>query len=73
MDPFTMVAIIVVAAISAGAYKTHRNTRHDGQLEDMKGLKEEVQHLRERIKTLETIVTDQSYRVKSEIDGLRDR
>lgn len=73
MDPFTMVAIIVVAAVAAGAYKTHRNTIHNGQSEEVNTLKEEVQHLKDRIKALETIVTDQSYRVKSEIDGLRDR
>lgn len=73
MGVFTMVTIIVVAAVLAEAYKVHRKTNDSGHAKEISSLQNEVEALRERVKSLETIVTDQSYSVRNEIDGLRTR
>jgi len=73
VDIFTMVAVIVVAAIAGEMYKAHKKSKNEGYQPEVDRLEKEVTALKERVKTLETIVTDNSYQLRSEIDGLRDR
>jgi len=74
MNPFSMVAVIVVVSVIAGAITKIVQARYEGNKSldnsEVEGLQSEVNSLKERVKTLEALVTDNSYRVKSEIDKL---
>ena len=87
MNPFEMVAIIVVAVMIASVLRAkyghdHRRRRHNrdgGSAEDVQEqaenlrLREEVKQLKERIHVLERITTDRENSLAREIDELRDR
>ena len=71
MDVFTMVAIIVVASCAAGIYKEHlksKRAREEGEVSESVAM--ELDELRERIETLEKIVTDDRYHLEKEINNL---
>ncbi|RUO44078.1 hypothetical protein CWE15_02575 [Aliidiomarina taiwanensis] len=74
MNPFSMVVIIVVASLVAGIVGKIVQLKYENKSgtdnETVSSLKNDVERLKERVKTLEALVTDQSYRVKSEIDKL---
>lgn len=76
MNPFSMVAVIVVVALIASAITKMVQAKYDGRIASKEDqslvarLQNEVDGLKERVKTLEALVTDNSYRVKSEIDKL---
>jgi len=74
MNPFSMVVIIVVASLAAGIIGKIVQLKYENKSSDDEGtiaaLQNDVERLKERVKTLEALVTDQSYRVKSEIDKL---
>jgi len=73
MDLFTMIAVIVIAAILGEMFKAHKKSKNEGYQPEVERLESEVQALKERVKTLETLVTDKTYQLRNEIDGLRDR
>ncbi|MAI91617.1 hypothetical protein [Ponticaulis sp.] len=73
-SPFTMVVIIVFISILGGTInnwiKSRReiaNTSNDGEME---ALRREVFDLRNRVKTLERIVTDKETDLSREIERL---
>jgi cell division protein FtsL len=79
MNPFEMVAIIVVAVMIASVLRAkygHRGRiadiapRDDG--ETMR-LREEVKELKERLKVLERITVEKENSLAREIEQLRDR
>lgn len=77
MDPFTRVVLIltiVFGSIWLSQHMRYRRKRMELELnaerEFSKGLKAELQDIRERLANLERIVTDKGYRVKEEIDRL---
>ena len=80
MNPFEMVAIIVVAVMIASVLRAkygHRRGR-DGSLDPAEQaenlrLREEVRELKERLKVLERITVDKENSLAREIDQLRDR
>jgi len=79
MNPFEMVAIIVVAVMVASVLRAkygHSRRQVDAdpreQAEAIR-LREEVKALKERIHVLERIATDRENSLAREIDDLRDR
>ena len=79
MNPFEMVAIIVVAVMIASVLraKYHRRDRADGidpqeRAESLR-LRDEVRDLKERIKVLERITVEKENTLAKQIEELRDR
>ena len=79
MNPFEMVAIIVVAVMIASVLRAryqHRGMSSDGPAEDsgeVRRLNEEVRELKERLKVLERITVEKENSLAKEIESLRDR
>lgn len=79
MNPFEMVAIIVVAVMIASVLRA-KFGRRDGdrelsardEAENMR-LREEVQQLKERLKVIERITVEKENSLSKEIEALRDR
>ncbi|HET7709594.1 MAG TPA: hypothetical protein VFK50_08705 [Sphingomicrobium sp.] len=80
MNPFEMVAVIVVAVMVASVLRAkygHSRRRHIGtdpqeQAENLR-LREEVKALKERIQVLERITIDKENSLARQIEELRDR
>lgn len=81
MNPFEMVAVIVVAVMLASVlrakYSRGRRSRHGrddirAEAENSR-LKEEVQSLRDRLAVLERITVEKESSLEREIEKLRDR
>ena len=80
MNPFEMVAVIVVAVMVASVLRAkygHRSRGGGGsepaeQAENLR-LREEVRELKERLKVLERIAVEKENSLAREIDSLRDR
>lgn len=79
MNPFEMVAIIVVAVMIASVLRAkygHRRGRGEidpkEHAENLR-LREEVKELKERLHVLERIATDRENTLARQIDELRDR
>ena len=80
MNPFEMVAIIVVAVMIASVLRAkHSHRRRDGdeipaqeRVENLR-LREEVSELKERIKVLERITVEKENTLSRQIEELRDR
>ena len=80
MNPFEMVAIIVVAVMIASVLRAKYSNRHrDGgeisakeHAENLR-LREEVGELKERIKVLERITVEKENSLARQIEELRDR
>jgi hypothetical protein len=80
MNPFEMVAIIVVAVMIAGVLRAKYSQR-GGDAESISPqeraeslrLREEVKELKERIKVLERITVEKENSLSKQIDELRDR
>ena len=79
MNPFEMVAIIVVAVMIASVLRAkyhHRNRSSEGnpqeQAENLR-LREEVKELKDRIKVLERITVEKENSLARQIEELRDR
>ncbi|MFN3911532.1 hypothetical protein [Hyphomonas sp.] len=75
MDVFTMVVIIVALGVGSTVLKTYLETRgaqpgsavSDAELAAMR---EEIKRLKDRVRTLETIVTDKDRALAEEIRKL---
>ena len=80
MNPFEMVAIIVVAVMIASVLRAkYGHSRRDAgqvdaheQSENLR-LRDEVRELKERLKVLERITVEKENALSREIDSLRDR
>ena len=80
MNPFEMVAIIVVAVMIASVFRSrfgaHRRDpapTEPRENQETVQLKQEVQALKQRIQTLERIAVDKENSLEREIEQLRDR
>ncbi len=74
-SPFTMVVCIVLIAVGAGVIKTWIETRANATADEetrlrMEDLEKEVIRLRDRVKVLEKITTDDDNRLREEISRL---
>jgi hypothetical protein len=79
MNPFEMVAVIVVAVMVASVLRAkYGHSRHGpaidpaDQAENLR-LREEVKELKERLKVLERIAVEKENTLSREIEDLRDR
>lgn len=75
MGPFEMVVLIVAISVGAGVYQTYLKTRANSAADettkaDVSALREEVSRLKERVRVLETIVTDKDRALSDEIRKL---
>ena len=70
MGPFEVGAIAVIGGLAYAAYEVHMKNKHRASTSDVAALKAEIQQLKERVITLESIVTDQSYQLKEQISRL---
>jgi hypothetical protein len=83
MNPFEMVAVIVVAVMLASVLRAkyghsggRRRDRDDRSVEDQAEtlrLREEVKALKDRIHVLERIAVEKEDTLSRQIDDLRDR
>ena len=81
MNPFEMVAIIVVAVMIASVLRAkygHRRRGEGGEIPAQERaetlrLREEVSELKERIKVLERITVEKENTLARQIEELRDR
>jgi len=80
MNPFEMVAIIVVAVMIASVLRAkYGHSRHRGVDADPREhaenarLREEVKELKERIKVIERITVEKENSLSRQIEELRDR
>ena len=79
MNPFEMVAIIVVAVMIASVLRAkYSHRRHSRDIDPVEQaetlrLKDEVKQLKERLHVLERIATDKENSLAREIEELRDR
>lgn len=78
MNPFEMVAIIVVAVMIASVLRARyagRTSDDESPREraDTLRLREEVKELKDRIKVLERITVEKENSLAKQIDELRDR
>ena len=74
-SPFTMVVLIVLIAVGAGVVKTWIETKANATadaetLDRVSDLEKEVLRLRDRVKVLEKITTDDDNRLRDEISRL---
>jgi len=71
MDVFTMVVVIVAISVGAGVannYLKNKRLLHQGGMTDQ--VRGELDALRERVRVLEEIVTDNRYHLNQEFDRL---
>ena len=83
MNPFELVALIVAIVVIGNVLKSRRVRRHDREeLVDVtpsdvrdgsetRGLRDEVQQLKQRIQVLERIVTDGGIQTAAQFEALR--
>jgi Na+/glutamate symporter len=75
MNLWTFITIVSVAGIVGGVVQTWLKTKQDLQSsEQLSGeQKQQITALEERIKVLETIVTDSKYDLKREFENLHKK
>ncbi|MDX1677931.1 hypothetical protein [Arsukibacterium sp.] len=70
MGPFEIAAIAIVGGFVYAGYEVYmKNKGNTGQAE-LDALQSELQRLKERVSTLESIVTDKAYQLKDQINKL---
>ena len=70
MGPFTIAAIAIIGAFSLTAYKEYNKQKNRVDAKELQQVNEEITALKERVMTLEKIVTDKSYQLHDEINKL---
>lgn len=70
MGPFEIAALAIIGGISLSAYKVHHSKKGIADSNELELLKAEHEKLKQRVATLETIVTDKSYQLKEQINRL---
>ncbi|QLE84364.1 hypothetical protein FLM48_04230 [Shewanella sp. Scap07] len=71
MGPFEIAAIAIIGAFSVSAYKEYNKRHsHSAANAEVEALQAELEQVKQRVATLETIVTDKSYQLGKEIDRL---
>jgi hypothetical protein len=70
MGPFEIAAIAIIGGLAYSAYEVHMKTKGKAGKGELESLQAELQRLKERVGTLESIVTDKSYQLKEQINKL---
>lgn len=70
MGPFEIAALAIVGGIGLSAFKVYHDNKGKADSTELTALKAEQEKLKQRIATLESIVTDKSYQLKDQINRL---
>lgn len=70
MGPFEIAALAIVGGIGLSAFKVYHDNKGKTDSTELTELKAEQEKLKQRIATLESIVTDKSYQLKDQINRL---
>lgn len=70
MGPFEIAAIAIIGGIALSAYKVHNGNKDKASSQELDEIKAEQERLKQRVATLESIVTDKSYQLKDQINRL---
>ena len=70
MGPFEIAALAIIGGIGLSAYKVYHDNKGKAGNTEINELKAEQEKLKQRIATLESIVTDKSYQLKDQINRL---
>lgn len=75
MGPFEMVVLIVAISVGAGVYQTYLKTRANSRADESTqseviAMRDDIARLKDRVKTLEAIVTDKDRALADEIRKL---
>jgi len=70
MGPFELAAIAIIAGCTLSAYKAYKKSSGKADRKDLEQMQAELDRLRTRVATLESIVTDRSWDLKDEINKL---
>lgn len=70
MGPFEIAAIAIIGGLAYSAYEVHMKTKTKAGKADIEALQAEITRLKDRVGTLESIVTDKSYQLKEQINKL---
>lgn len=70
MGPFEIAALAIIGGIGLSAFKVYNDNKGKAGSAELHELKAEQEKLKQRIATLESIVTDKSYQLKDQINRL---
>lgn len=70
MGPFEIAAIAIIGGFAISGYKTYMNSKDRNGSQEVTALQDEITKLKQRVATLESIVTDKSYQLKDQINKL---
>ncbi|MBV2129422.1 hypothetical protein [Arsukibacterium indicum] len=70
MGPFEIAALAIVGGFVYAGYEVYMKTKDNAGKGELEALQAELQRLKERVSTLESIVTDKSYQLKDQINKL---
>ncbi|HEX5793433.1 MAG TPA: hypothetical protein VFY01_09150 [Rheinheimera sp.] len=70
MGPFEIAALAIIGGIGLSAFKVYQDNKGKAGSAELDELKAEQEKLKQRIATLESIVTDKSYQLKDQINRL---
>ncbi|WP_213996661.1 hypothetical protein [Arsukibacterium sp.] len=70
MGPFEIAAIAIVGGLVYAGYEVYMKHKGNTGKGELDALQAELQRLKERVSTLESIVTDKSYQLKDQINKL---
>ncbi|RUO29613.1 hypothetical protein CWE12_07325 [Aliidiomarina sedimenti] len=70
MGPFEIAAIAIIGGCAIEIYRTYVKRQNAKQSKTDPALREEVEALKERVATLEALVTDKSYQLREEFKRL---
>lgn len=70
MGPFEIAAIAIIGGLAYSAYESHNKSKGKVSSEEINQLKTELDKVKQRVATLESIVTDKSYQLKDQINRL---
>lgn len=70
MGPFEIAAIAMIGGFAISGYKEYNKRHANVESQQIDNLKAELAKLKDRVVTLEKIVTDKSYQLSDEIDRL---
>ena len=70
MGPFEIAAIAIIGGLGYSAYDSYNKNKGKAGDKEVAELKSEIDKMKQRIATLESIVTDKSYQLKDQINRL---
>lgn len=70
MGPFEVGAIAIIGGLLYSAYDSYNKAKGKTDAKEVAELKAELDNMKQRVATLESIVTDKSYQLKDQINRL---